>query len=49
MRRFIKNNIRSLVAIIAAIILLCAGLIAGQYSQVLGKAIRVCLECIGIG
>lgn len=26
-----------------------AGLVMGQYRDVLGKAVRVCMECIGIG
>ena len=29
--------------------LLAAGIVLGQYKDVLQKAIRVCLECIGIG
>ncbi len=49
MKAFIKNNSKSLIVLAAAIALLAAGIALGQYSQVLGKAIRICLECIGIG
>lgn len=49
MKKFIINNLRSLIAILTATILIIAGLLAGQHLQVLQKAIRICLECIGIG
>ncbi|MCR5322188.1 MAG: hypothetical protein K6E85_02735 [Lachnospiraceae bacterium] len=49
MKKIISNNVKSLLIILAAVILTVAGILLGQYSQVLGKAIRVCLECIGIG
>ena len=49
MKSFIKNNHKGLITLIAALALLTAGIALGQYSQVLGKAIRICLECIGIG
>ena len=26
-----------------------AGLLAGQYADVLHKAVRICLECVGLG
>lgn len=29
--------------------LLLAGLLQGEYAVTMGKAVRVCLECIGIG
>ncbi len=33
----------------AAVIFLGLGLWLGQYDSVLRKAVRICLECIGIG
>lgn len=29
--------------------LTAAGLLQGQYASVLAKAIRICMECVGIG
>ena len=49
MKAFIKNNHKGLITLVAALALIITGIVFGQYSQVLGKAIRICLECIGIG
>lgn len=51
--RRIKNirdirNIRYLM-LAAAVISVAVGIALGQPASVLGKAVRVCLECIGIG
>lgn len=51
--RSIKNirdirNIRYLM-LAAAVISIAVGIALGQPASVLGKAVRVCLECIGIG
>mgnify|MGYP004533097119 CR=1 FL=1 len=35
--------------LIAGVALLCFGIMRGEADLVLGKAIRLCLECIGIG
>lgn len=33
----------------AGIFFLAAGLLRGEFADVLQKAVRICLECIGIG
>lgn len=33
----------------AALAFIVAGVCGGEYQEVLGKAARICLECIGIG
>lgn len=30
-------------------LLICAGLLQGQQMDVLTKAVKICLECVGIG
>ncbi len=49
MRTFLKRNMKSLVILAAAAALIIAGLVMEQNAQVLSKAVRVCLECIGVG
>ncbi|HOE08385.1 MAG TPA: CD1871A family CXXC motif-containing protein [Treponemataceae bacterium] len=49
-----KNRIRvsknlSLILIIASILFITAGLLQGDFFSVMGKAVFICLECIGIG
>ena len=41
--------ISRVLAVAAGAGFLAAGIVLGQYKDVLQKAIRVCLECIGIG
>ncbi len=43
-----KKLLTPLLLLLAAA-LVCAGLALGQHAQVLAKAARVCLECIGVG
>ena len=38
-----------LAVLMAGVAFLAAGLIRGEFSDVLEKAMRICLECIGIG
>lgn len=33
----------------ASVIMIIAGVIMGQNQNVMSKAIRICLECVGIG
>ena len=40
---------RTVLLLAVAAALITAGLLLGQQSAVLAKAINVCLECIGIG
>ena len=44
-----KKNTAALTALLAALALLAAGLFSGQYDAVMQKAVRICLECVGIG
>ena len=36
-------------ALAAAIVLIVAGVAAGQHLDVLAQGVRVCLQCMGIG
>ncbi|MCI8687040.1 MAG: hypothetical protein HFF57_01845 [Lawsonibacter sp.] len=33
----------------AALVMIAAGLAGGEYGEVMQKAVKICLECIGIG
>lgn len=44
MRRYIPAAI-----LIVAVILIITGVLAGQHTDVLNKAAKVCMECVGIG
>ena len=39
----------SIVLMVAAALLCTIGICLGQHEAVLSKAIRICLECVGIG
>jgi len=45
----VKRDAAALCALIAGALLIGAGCLAGQPAQVMAKAIRICLECVGIG
>ncbi len=44
-----KKNIIRICLCIAGIVFITAGLMQGDFTSTWNKAIRVCLECIGIG
>ena len=44
-----KKAVFQIVLIICGITMLCYGAIRGEAETVLSKAIRLCLECVGIG
>lgn len=35
--------------LVIAIVLIVVGIVSGEANVVLSKAVRVCLECIGVG
>ena len=41
--------VSQIVLIVAGVARVCFGVMRGEAATVLGKAIRLCLECIGIG
>ena len=43
------RNKKGLILLAAAAALIAAGIVLGQNADVLKKAVRVCLECIGVG
>ena len=44
-----KKNLPAWLTLLAAFVLIFWGIAENQPSQVLAKAIRVCMECVGIG
>ena len=44
-----RRNVTAWLLIAAAAVLIVMGIRDGQPVQVLAKAIRVCMECVGIG
>lgn len=49
MKQMTKQNKLAIFLLVLGVVLLCAGLAQGGYRDTFQKAIRVCLECIGIG
>ena len=44
-----KKYLMSIIILAFAAVLTAIGIKQGQHSEVLSKAINICLECIGIG
>lgn len=45
----VKKAISQIGFLVAGVVMLCYGAMRGEADTVLSKAIRICLECIGIG
>lgn len=49
----LENNMKkkygTIIALVASVALITIGFLQGQNSSVLAKAVKICLECIGIG
>ncbi len=43
-----KAKIRTII-LVAAVVLIVAGLLDDGYRDVMSKAVMICMECIGIG
>lgn len=44
-----RKNAARLTLLAAGTIMICFGAMRGEAELVLGKAVRLCLECVGIG
>lgn len=44
-----KQNAARLILACAGVLTLAAGVLQGGYQDTLTKAVRICLECVGIG
>lgn len=44
-----KRNLPAVLIIAAAVLLVVFGIMQEQPAQVMSKAIRICMECVGIG
>ena len=49
MEKMKRSRAAGLILLLAGAALTAAGLAQGQYASVLAKAVRICLECVGIG
>lgn len=49
MMRIVKNKMLTAILIVVGLVLITAGLILEQNTDVFEKAVRICTECIGLG
>lgn len=49
MKVFLKTNTAAILLALAGIIFMILGIFRGEAAVVLDKAIRICMECIGLG
>ena len=48
-RKMITIQIARAAAIVLGVLFVVVGILRGEPKEILAKAIRICLECIGIG
>lgn len=49
MKRFSQKNISGFILLVIGAVFVCIGILHGEPLQVMQKAVKICLECIGIG
>lgn len=47
--KFLKRNFQTLLALVIAVVFILYGIFRSEVGTVLLKAVKICLECIGIG
>ena len=49
MFKYKKEKFAAVIILIVSIVLIVAGIALGDHEDVMSKAVRICMECIGIG
>lgn len=49
MKKLFDNSFLGAAAALIGAVMMCFGIYKGEMQEVFSKAIRICLECIGIG